>query len=158
MNSLLPYFSNEVFKTTTKITARRQDAHESIIKWEKNLPHSFNSFHKCIRSSLFYNTQVSDTSDTSATRTVWVRRECYTNDTSAIRVKKFDFDNNTSENIYFSHPCISKWEITRKRTISFSELAFGNVSFPCQNAFEKCKTKTELCNGKSYIIKLYTRL
>ena len=27
-----------------------------------------------------------------------------------------------------------------------------------QNAFEKCTTKTELCNGKSYIKDLYTRL
>ena len=32
------------------------------------------------------------------------------------------------------------------------------VLFPCQNAFEKCTTKTELRNGKSYIKKLYTRL
>ena len=35
---------------------------------------------------------------------------------------------------------------------------FRNVSFPCQNAFKKCTTKTGLCNGKSYIKKLYTRL
>ena len=28
----------------------------------------------------------------------------------------------------------------------------------CQNAFEKCATKIELCNDKSYIKKLYTRL
>ena len=32
--------------------------------------------------------------------------ECYTNDTSATQVKNFDFDNDTSENI-FSHPYIS---------------------------------------------------
>ena len=38
------------------------------------------------------------------------------------------------------------------------ELPFGNASFPCKNAFEICTTKTELCNGKSYIKKLYTRL
>ena len=35
---------------------------------------------------------------------------------------------------------------------------FGNASFPCQNAFEKCTTKTELCNPKKCIKKLYTRL
>ena len=35
---------------------------------------------------------------------------------------------------------------------------FGNASFSCQNAFEKCTAKTELCNGKNYIKKLYTRL
>ena len=44
--------------------------------------------------------------DTSATRATGVRRECNTNDTSATRVKNFDFDNDTSENI-FSHPYIS---------------------------------------------------
>ena len=41
---------------------------------------------------LYFTTRVPDTSDTSATRTT--------------RVKNFDFDNDTSENI-FSHPCIS---------------------------------------------------
>ena len=35
---------------------------------------------------------------------------------------------------------------------------FGNALFPSQNAFEKCTIKTGLCNGKSYIPKLYTRL
>ena len=35
---------------------------------------------------------------------------------------------------------------------------FGNASFSSQNAFEKCTIKTRLCNGKSYIKKLYTRL
>ena len=34
-----------------------------------------------------------------------MRHECYTNDTSATRVKIFDFDNGTSKNI-FSHPYI----------------------------------------------------
>ena len=33
-----------------------------------------------------------------------------------------------------------------------------NAPFPCQNPFQKCITKTELCNGKSYIKTLYTRL
>ena len=37
-------------------------------------------------------------------------------------------------------------------------LPFGNASFQYQNAFEDCNTKAELCNGKSYIKKLYTRL
>ena len=34
------------------------------------------------------------------------RRECYTNETSATRVKNFAFHNTTGENI-FSHPYIS---------------------------------------------------
>ena len=34
-----------------------------------------------------------------------MRHECYTNNTSAKRVKNFDFDNDTSKNI-FSHPYI----------------------------------------------------
>ena len=45
----------------------------------------------------------------------------------------------------------------RRLTISFQELLFGNVSFPCQNAFKKCTTKTKLFNGKCYVNKLYTR-
>ena len=35
-----------------------------------------------------------------------MRHECYTNNTNPTRVKNFDFDNGTSENI-FSHPYIS---------------------------------------------------
>ena len=35
---------------------------------------------------------------------------------------------------------------------------FANTSFPCQNAFRKCTTKTGLCNGKRHVKKLYTRL
>ena len=42
---------------------------------------------------------------TSATLTTRVRHACYTNDTSAIQVKNFDFDNDTSKNL-FSHPYI----------------------------------------------------
>ena len=35
-----------------------------------------------------------------------VQHECYTKDKSATQVKNFDFDNDTSENI-FSHPYIT---------------------------------------------------
>ena len=71
------------------------------------------------------------------------RHEYYTTDTSATRVKNFDLDNDTRENI-FSHPYISY--IPNKRLQGE------------ENAFEKCITKSELCNRKSYIKKLYTRL
>ena len=46
-----------------------------------------------------------NTSNASATLTTRVRHKCYTNGTSATRVKKFDFDNGTSKNI-FPHPYI----------------------------------------------------
>ena len=45
--------------------------------------------------SLFYNTSARHE-----------QHECNTNDTSETRVKNFDFDNNTSENV-FSYPYIS---------------------------------------------------
>ena len=38
--------------------------------------------------------------DTSAIRATWVEQECDTNDPIATRVKKFDFDNDRSENIF----------------------------------------------------------
>ena len=41
------------------------------------------------------------------------------------------------------------------------KLPLGKALFQCQNAFEKkhqSTTKTELCNGKSYIKKLCNRL
>ena len=44
--------------------------------------------------------------DTSTTRVLHEQHECYTNDTIATLVKNFDFDNDTSENI-FSNSYIS---------------------------------------------------
>ena len=49
--------------------------------------------------------ETSDTSAALATRVRHERHECYTNDTSATRVKNFDFDNDTGKNI-FSNPYI----------------------------------------------------
>ena len=40
--------------------------------------------------------------------------------------------------------------MTRRGTILVWEPCFGSASFPCENAFEKCTTKTELFNGKRY--------
>ena len=41
----------------------------------------------------------------SATQVRDEQKECYTNNTSATRLKKFDFDNDMGKNI-FSHPYI----------------------------------------------------
>ena len=54
-----------------------------------------------------HDLDTSDTSTTWATQTTRVRHEGYMSDTSATRVKNFDFDKDTSETI-FSHPYISK--------------------------------------------------
>ena len=57
--------------------------------------------HECNTSA----TRVRHECDTSATRVLQERHECYTNETSAIRVKKSDFDSDASKNI-FLHPHI----------------------------------------------------
>ena len=95
---------------------------------------------------VYFKTRVQDTSDMSeirvryerhecdmnATRTTGVQHErytmtglqhkCNTNDTSATRVKNFDSENGTSENIfshhYISYIC-SKQKFTMRGTISF---------------------------------------
>ena len=87
--------------------------------------------------------------NTSAARTTRVRHECYMDGTSATRVKNFDFDNDTSKNI-FSYPYIYY--------MASGKIPFGNASFPWQNVFKKCTTKTNLFNGKIYIKTFYTRL
>ena len=46
----------------------------------------------------------------------------------------------------------------KERNYSFYKLHFGNALSQCQNAFEKNTAKAELCNEKSYIIRLCTRL
>ena len=103
--------------------------------------------------------------DTSATRVehecytqrTRVQHECYTNDTRATRVKHFDFDNDTSENIFFT-PYISY--IANDRLQGEEQFHSKNYLLEkprsYQNAFEKCSTKTELCNAKSYVKKLNT--
>ena len=107
--------------------------------------------HQC-NTSVTLATQMQhewDTREMSATQ-VW--HECYTNATSVTRVKNFNFDNDTCKNIftllYLLH---GKWKTTRRGTISFQELPFGNASFPCQKAFKWCTTKTKLFNGKNYV-------
>ena len=85
---------------------------------------SFNNKTKKINSFLkdlvYLTTRVPDTSDTGATRVLRLFHDCNTsviratrvqhefctNEKSAIRVKNFDFHNNTSENM-FLHPYIS---------------------------------------------------
>ena len=99
--------------------------------------------------------------DTSATLTTRVRHEWKILITT--RVKTYFY---TLTPLYLPYYHIftplyllyRTWKTTRRETISFEELAFGDVSFPCQNAFKKCTTKTKLFNKKRYIKMLYTRL
>ena len=81
--------------------------------------------------------------DTSATRVLQERHECDMSE------KTFDFDNHTNKNIFH------KLKITRRENFILRN-AFTNASFPSQNEFEKCTTKTGIFNGKNYIKKLYT--
>ena len=80
------------------------------------------------------------------------RHEWETSDMGATWVRHEQHESNTSETraIGVQHKCDT--------SIFILSTTFLNASFPCQNAFENCTTKTELCNGKSYIKKLYTRL
>ena len=74
-------------------------------------------------------------------------------------MKTFDFDNDTIENIFLHHyiSYVAN-KILQGEEQFYEELSFGNFSFPCQNAFEKCITKAERSNNKSYIKKLCFRL
>ena len=95
---------------------------------------------------------------TRAARATRVRHTWDTSDTSSTRMKNFDFDNDTSEDI-FSHPYISykaNERLQGEEQFHSRNYRFGNASFPCQNVFEKCTTKTE--NGRIYIKNSCTRL
>ena len=61
--------------------------------------------------------------DISATRVTHKRHECYTNSTSETRLINFDFNNDTSENI-FSHPYIKYMANERLQ---------GEEQFPSKN-------------------------
>ena len=65
-----------------------------------------------------------------------------------------------SKNI-FSHPYIyymASERLQGEEQFDSKNYFLKIVSFPCQNTFKKCTTKTKLFNGKSYIKKLYTKL
>ena len=100
-------------------------------------------------------------SATQATRVRHGRQKCNSSNTRVLHERhecdNYDFDNYTSENI-FSHPYICY--MTSERLPGEEQLStnFGDASFPCQNALEKCTRKTELCKCKSSINKLYTKL
>ena len=119
-----------------------------------------------------------DTSDTNATRVqhewdtsdtcgIQLRHECYTNDTNETRVLHERHECGTSEKklilitarvkTNFHTPIFTIWQVKdyRERNNFTLSTNFGNASFPCQNEFEKCTTKTELCRGRS-ILKSYT--
>ena len=108
---------------------------------------------------VYFLTRVPEMSDTSATRVRHERHECSTKVTSATQVKNFDFDNETSENI-FSHPYISY--MANERLQRGKQLRTENYPLEMHrsnaNTSEKCSTKSEPCNHESYIKKLYTRL
>ena len=95
-----------------------------------------------------------NTTDTSVTR---VRHKRYTNGTNATQEKNFEFDNETSKNI-FSHPYISYMANERLQGEEQFHSKIYLLDMHCSNAFKKSPTKTELCNRKSHIKKLYTRL
>ena len=111
-------------------------------------------WHLCYTDLVYFTTRVPDTSDnksnTGATRVRHEQHECYTNDTSATQVKNFDFHNDTSET-FFHTPLLAIQQMKEYKERN-------NALFLCQNAFEMCITKTELCNGKSYIKKSQIRL
>ena len=117
-------------------------------------------WHKCNMSEI-RATRVWRKCNTSATQTTRVRHECYTNDTSVTRVlhewKSFDFDN-TRAKTYFRISIFIIWQVKdyKDRSNLILSTTFGNVSFPCRNAFEKYTTKTGLCkysNAASFSIK-----
>ena len=94
-----------------------------------------------------------ETSDTNVTRVTRLQHEWDTRDTSATQVRHECNTNDT--NIIL---ITTQVEDYKERYNFIVSTTFGNTSFPYQNAFEKRTTKTELCNSKSYIKKLYTRL
>ena len=78
---------------------------------------------------------------------------------SATRVKNFDFADDASENT-LSYPYIRY--MTNEKLQGAEEFHFRTTFWKCivpmPKCFERCTTKTEVCNGKSYFKKLYISL
>ena len=80
-------------------------------------------------------TQVRHKCNTSATRTTRVWHECSTNDRSATLVRNFDFDNDTSENIFHT-PILAIWQMK-----DYNE----RNNFILRNTFWKCLVPMPKC-------------
>ena len=130
----------------------------SFICSKKHISYSDKQDHETIRFSLLYNTSARherhecDTNYTSATR---VRHERYECDTSVTRVllKRHECDTIATQ---INH-------MTKERFQGEEQFYSKNYLLEMSRShakmhIQKCATKTELCNGKSYIKNLYTRL
>ena len=82
----------------------------NMLQWFLIIIQSIQGKYSCFRSSLIYNTS-----------TRHEQHECDTSDTSATRMKNFDFDNDTIKKHIFTplYLLYGKWKITRRGTISF---------------------------------------
>ena len=86
-----------------------------------------------------------DTNETQATRVLHKRYEC---DASATRVENVV---TTQVKIYFHTPTLAIIrQMKNYKERDYFILRTRKATLPCQNAFEKCIIKTELCNGKVY--------
>ena len=81
----------------------------------------------------------------SATLATGVRHECFTNDTSATRLKNFDFHNDISKNI-FSHPY--NYYIASERLQGEEQFHSKNYLFemPCSHAKMRLKCAPQKLN------------
>ena len=98
--------------------------------------------HKCDTSTV-QTTQVQHechmkNASVSVSVPVPVWHECYTNDMSATRVKSFDFDNNTSQNM-FSHPYISS--TVNERLQGEEQFHFKNYLLEMPHSHAKMRLK-----------------
>ena len=89
--------------------------------------------------------------------------DCYTSDTSATQTTELRHKlilTSARVKTYFRTPILTIWQMKdhKERRNSILRNTFWKCLVTKKNAFEKCTTKTELCNGKSYIKKLYTQI
>ena len=151
----LPILIINLFYNTSARQVRHEcDTNSMSGKWVQHERHECNTSETRVTQVLHEQHKC----DTSATQTTWVQHDCYKNDASATRVKKFDFDNDASENI-FSHPYISY--IANERLQEKGQFHSKNYLFEmyCSHAKMRLKSPPQKLNfvmaktiSKSYIL------
>ena len=88
--------------------------------------------------------------DTSETLVLYERHKCDTSEKLLILIT-------TRVKTYFHITIFTIWQVKdyKERNNFILSTTFRNASFPCQNEFEKCTTKTGICNWRA-ISKSYT--
>ena len=99
----------------------------------------------------YFTTRVPDTRDTSAISAIQLQHECNTSHMSATRVKNFDFDNKTSENMFHTPIRLQGQEQFHSKN-NLLNMYYSHVKMRLKSAPQKLNLVIGKAISKSYAL------